>query len=613
MGSWLPGCFRLGLTISCLQVPSTKVGNLNILGLVSLSHDTGAALLRDGKPQFIYEEERFVREKHTKLFPKKSLVAAFKSGDYDFSDVDYITLPWNTRALIGTFASAVYGKAPASLNLLWPSAHSTQDSAIVNLWLRMQIQVRKHLGVMKLPPVIQVGHHDSHAAVFFASPFEEAVVLVMDGYGDEAATSAYTGQGNKIEQQWKLGFFESLGMLYTCTTTYLGFKPFEEGTVMALAACGEGRYVDKFREIVHLTDNGGFTVNRDYISFDTHGLLKPFTQKFLDTFGPPRLPGEPLKDRHRDVAYALQSVTEAVVLHIVHALEKKHTSRNLVITGGVGLNCVANARVLRETEFERVWVPPCASDTGAPLGSAMWYYHQVLDGPRAFEMTHPFYGKAYSDQEILTALHAAGLQYERLDEAELLPRVARNLADQKIVGWFQDRYEIGPRALGNRSILADPRSLKIKDLINARIKYREPFRPFAPAVLVERASEFFEITQPDPFMTMAPRVHPDKVDVIPAAVHVDGTGRIQTVRREDNPRYYAIIEAFGEITGVPVLINTSFNRHEPIVASPAEAISCYLRTDMDVLVLGDYYITDRPADAIKKAAEDFEATHARKA
>lgn len=580
---------------------------MNILGIASYTHDTGAALLVDGRPEAVFEEERFVREKHTLNFPSRSLDALFKDGPYDFSEIDAITTPWHTPTLLKTFFSIVSGDMPASLNLLWPSAHATQSSSIVNLWMRLQILLRAHLGVAKLPPIIQVGHHDAHAAVFFASPFDEATILVTDGYGDRTATSAYSGRGNKLGKTWQLGFFDSLGMLYTCTTQHLGFKPFEEGTVMALAACGGPTYLEKFREVVHLGEDGSFAMNPEYTSFQTHGLLRPFTEKFIETFGPPRGRDEPMTDAHRDLAFAVQAVTEEAILHIVRFLENRLPSRNLIITGGVGLNCVSNARVLRETEFERVWVPPVASDTGAPLGSALWHYHQTMNGPRTFEMTHPFYGASYTGEQIERSLNKAGLSFERMDEGPLLQRVAQNLADQKIVGWFQGRYEIGPRALGNRSILADPRSLKIKELINARIKYREPFRPFAPAVLLERAHEYFEIDQPDPFMTMAPRVHPDKVDVIPAAVHVDGTGRIQTVRREDNPRYYGIIEAFGELTGVPVLINTSFNRHEPIVCTPEEAISCYLRTDMDVLCLGDYYITDRSRAAEEAAEAAFAA------
>lgn len=581
--------------------------SINILGLISRTHDTGLALLSDGVPEVIFEEERFNRQKHTQAFPDRSFEALFETTGLSLADIDYLTMPWDTKVLAHTFYKIVTGSLPGSMNLLRPAAHATQDHRIVNLWLRLQVALRRKYGTMKLPPIVQVGHHDAHAAIFFASPFDEASVVVMDGYGDQAATSAYSGKGNRLERQWQLGFFDSLGMLYTCATQHLGFKPFEEGTVMALAACGGPTYVERFRKVILLEEDGRFRLNPDYVSINTYGLMKPFTQKFIDTFGPPRGRDEDLNDRHRDLAFAVQAVTEEAVLHIVRHIEKTQPSRNLVISGGVGLNCVANARILRDTGFERVWVPPCASDTGAPLGSTLWHYHQTLGHERGFELTHPFYGKSYTEGEVIAALDAAGLSYERIEDDEALyKQVAQDLADQKIVGWFQGRYEIGPRALGNRSILADPRSLKIKDLINARIKYREPFRPFAPAVLLERAGEYFEVDQPDPYMTLAPRVRPEKVDIIPAAVHVDGTGRIQTVRREDNPRYYSVIEAFGNLTGVPVVINTSFNRHEPIVTTPEEAISCYLRTEMDCLVMGNVYVKERNKQAEELAQITFE-------
>jgi carbamoyltransferase len=420
-------------------------------------------------------------------------------------------------------------------------------------------------------------------------------VLVMDGFGDVSATSAYVGSGNRLDCRWRGSFFDSLGMLYTLVTYHLGFGPFEEGTVMALAACGGDTYAEKFRDLVHFEKGGQFSLNRDYLRHDRYGQVRPFTRKFLDVFGPPRRRQEPITDHHRDLAFALQATAEETVLHVVRALAATHPSRNLCLTGGVALNCVANARILRDTDYRQVWVPPCASDTGAPLGSALWHQHQTLGRPRAFELTHPFYGTRYSEEEIVHALDQAGLSYRRLREDELIAEVARRLAEGQIVGWFQDRFEMGPRALGNRSILADPRNVAIKDELNRRIKQREPFRPFAPAVLVERASEFFEIDQPDPFMTMAPRVRPEKVAQIPAAVHVDGTARIQTVDRAANPRYYRLIEEFGRLTGVPVILNTSFNRREPIVASPADAVACYLQTGMDALVTGDTIaVRDKP-------------------
>ena len=578
---------------------------MKILGIVSETHDTGIALLDDGVPVLIIEEERLNREKHTQEFPTLALEEAFHGAGHNFADVDLITTPWDMSRLRRTVFKALFGRLPASLSLILPSSHPTQDRGIVllNFWLRYHL--RRQFRGQRLPEIINVGHHESHAAIFFASPFEEASILVIDGYGDDAATSTFTGADNRIERQWHGRFFDSIGMIYTLVTHHLGFQPFEEGTVMALAACGDTTYVDSMRDIVRLQTGGQFSINMDYFSHDQYGLLRPFKQRFIDAFGPPRIPGEMLTDRHRAVARALQTVTEDVVLHVARHLAATYPSRNLVLTGGVALNCVANARILRDTDFRRIWVPPCASDTGAPLGSALWHHHQTLGKPRGFEMMHAFYGSAYNPDQMRRALVQAGLEFMELDEAELLRRVARDLADNRIVGWFQGPFEMGPRALGNRSILASPLRREIRDLINARIKYREPFRPFAPAVLAEYAADYFEISQADPFMTLAPRVKPDKVDVIPAAVHVDGTARIQTVDRESNPRYYGVIAEFMKLTGVPVVLNTSFNKQEPIVARPEEAISCFLRTEMDTLVLGNFYTRDRPTAAVARARAAF--------
>jgi carbamoyltransferase len=382
---------------------------------------------------------------------------------------------------------------------------------------------------------------------------------------------------------------------------------------MALAAFGEDTYVERFRDVVRPTPDGGYAVDMSYFDYDAFGQLRPMRRKFVEAFGEARARHEPITDQHRDLAFALQAVSEEIILHIVRAQLGKFPQRDLVMTGGVALNCVANGKILEHTDVRRIWVPPCASDTGAPLGSALWHYHQTLGQPRKFELTHPFYGRAYSDDQVQRALQAAGLRYQRFEEGALLRRVAQDLADGRIVGWFQGRFEMGPRALGNRSILADPRRAEMRDILNAKVKKREGFRPFAPAVLVERSAEYFEIGQPDPFMTLAPRVRADKLSVIPAAVHVDGTGRIQTVERSANPRYWGLIEAFGRLTGVPVLLNTSFNRKEPIVARPEDAIACYLEGGMDVLVLGDFYTTDRGSGAgAEHAAESVGATSARK-
>ena len=580
---------------------------MKILGICSTSHDAGLAILEDGVPKLMLEEERFNREKHTKRFPTQSLKHAFEACGHRLDDVDVITIPWDRSEISLTFLRIFLRGLPASVHLLRRSANTMQPhDAMFVLDTRVRLGLMRHFGTLRLPRLLQVGHHDAHAAIFFVSPFEDAAVLVTDGYGDVASVSAYTGHGNNLECLWRNSFLESLGILYTMTTRHLGFETFEEGTVMALAACGDDTYVGAFRDIVRLTESGQYAFDWSYLDYPRYGMLQPFTRKFHDRFGPPRRQGEPLTHHHRALARALQTTVEETVLHIARGLQSRTGLRNLCLTGGVALNCVANARVLRDSGFERIWVPPCASDTGAPLGGALWHHHQTLAEPRKFEMTHAYFGAEYRDDEIEKALQASGLSFKHLREADLVVRVARDLANDRIVGWFQGRYEIGPRALGNRSILASPLKLAIKDTINARIKYREPFRPFAPAVLQEYAAEYFEIAQADPFMTLAPRIRPGMAARIPAAAHVDGTARIQTVAREENPRYYALIAEFMRLTGVPVLLNTSFNKQEPIVTRPEEAISCYLRTEMDVLVLGNFYSTDRNANAIARARSRFQ-------
>jgi carbamoyltransferase len=579
---------------------------MRILGLASESHDSGVALLEDGQPVMILEEERLNRQKHTLLFPSQSLSAMFAAGGPSLSDVDVITTPWDVQKLRATFFNAVLRKFPASATLMWPSAKTTQDSGIVflNTWLRRDL--KRQFPAQRLPPIVNVGHHDSHAAMYYVSPFSDATVIVMDGYGDDTATSVFTGDGDRLQRQWQGRFFDSLGMMYTFISIHLGFQPFEEGTVMALAACGQDGLVEPMRDVARLGPDGRFTINMDYFSYDAYGMVRPFKRRFIETFGPARKRSEPLTQHHMDVAFALQKVTEDVVLHVVRAARQRYPSRNLCFTGGVALNCVANARLLAESGFDRIWVPPCASDTGVPLGSALWHHHNSLGAPRRTELTHAYWGLEYSADQIRTALESAGLRYEKLDEAALIARAANDLAENRIIGWYQGRYEIGPRALGNRSILASPATAGIRDVLNKRVKYREPFRPFAPAVLLEFANDYFDMAQPDPFMTIAPKVRPGMAARIPAAVHVDGTARVQTVDATSNPRYHALISAFMKLTGIPVVLNTSFNKQEPIVTRPEEAISCFLRTELDVLILGDFYCTDRPPAAVQKARSAFD-------
>ena len=563
---------------------------VRVLGLVCNTHDSGVALVRDGLIEAVLEEERFNRVKRTKAFPDLALQSAIADFGLTLRDIDAIVTPWDEAKLRAFFGRTILRGLPASLNLLHARAHPAQRNQIIRLNHYLRRGLARHF-TGPLPPIINVGHHDAHAASFFVSPFEEALVLVMDGYGDDTSSSAYLGRGNRLERVWSTDALNSLGLVYTVVTGHLGFEGFgDEGKVMALAAYGSDALVDAFRDCIRLDADGGYTVRSDYFDYGRYGQIKPFKQKFIDAFGPARQPGTMLNDRDKDLARALQVVTEETILHVVRGLLRRYPSRNVVLTGGVALNCVANARVLAETGIERLWVPPCASDTGAPLGAALWHTHQTLGQPRAMELTHPYFGASYPDADIVAALEAAGLVGEKLAEPMLIARAADALARGSIIGWFQGRFEMGPRALGNRSILADARQAHVKDTLNSRIKRREWFRPFAPAVPLERAAEFFDIRQPDPFMTLAPNVRADKRALIPAAVHIDGTGRIQTVERAANPRYHAVLTAFGERTGVPVLINTSFNENEPVVATPGEAIDCFMRTKMDVLVIGDWFV-----------------------
>ena len=383
---------------------------MRILGIVSRTHDSGLALLERGVPTLILEEERFNREKHTRKFPFGSLKAAFDDRGLSLADIDVITTPWHMKSLWRMMFGAVRDGFPTSLNLLPPSARPTQSTLIVTMPMGLRWGLLWHFGVKsKLPKIVQVRHHDAHAASFFVSPFEEATVLVMDGYGDETAQSVYVGNGNRLERVSQTQIFESLGMLYTAVTQHLGFRLFEEGTVMALAATGDQTYTKKFRELVHFRADGDFSISRDFISYDTHGLNKPFKNRFIEAFGPRREKDDPITQRHCDLAFSLQSTIEETALHVVRALSKRHKSRNLCLTGGVALNCISNARLLRDTDYDSIWVPPCASDSGAPFGSALWHYHQTLGRQRTYQLTHAFHGIGYNECEIAEALRRSGL------------------------------------------------------------------------------------------------------------------------------------------------------------------------------------------------------------
>jgi carbamoyltransferase len=450
---------------------------------------------------------------------------------------------------------------------------------------------------------VNVEHHQAHAAsAFFVSPFEDAAILTLDGFGDFASTLLAEGHGSSFRVLERVLFPHSLGIFYTAVTQWLGFPKYgDEGKVMGLAPYGDpGGYLERMREVVRL-DGKLFELGLDFFRHDKEGVDMTwdeqtpaigtlYSERLVDAFGPARERGAELEKRHEDVAAALQAMLEEAYLHLVrHAWGETHIPR-LCLAGGVALNAVANGRIRPETPFEEVYVQPAAGDSGIAVGAAYYVWNQRLGKPRGFVMEHAYTGPGYSDEECAAAISAAGLEAERLDDDALFALVAERIEAGDVVGWFQGRMEFGPRALGNRSIVVDPRRDDMKDVLNARIKHREPFRPFAPSILAEATGDWFEQDYTSPFMVLVYKTRADKRERIPAVNHVDDTGRLQTVEKRVAPRYYRLIEEFGKRTGVPVLLNTSFNENEPIVMTPEHAVETFAKTRMDLLVLGNHVV-----------------------
>lgn len=448
-----------------------------------------------------------------------------------------------------------------------------------------------------------VEHHLAHlASCFFVSPFERAALLSIDGFGDFISTMWAGGEANGIEVLGQVEYPHSTGILYTATTQFLGFPHYgDEGKVMGLAPYGEPRFIDQFRQIIRTEERGQFRLNRDYFRHHAEGVEmswdqgspvigRIFSTEFVRMFGPERVPGTMLTDRERDIAASLQLRLEEIAFHVLNHLHEQTGLTDLGLAGGVAYNSVMNGKILLHTPFRRIYVQPAAGDSGTALGACYHLYNQVLKHPRSEEMTGAYTGPEFSAEEIHAALRDSKLEFEVYTDEEVTRRAARDLENGFVVGWFQGPMEFGPRALGNRSIVADPRRAEMRDILNERIKKREPFRPFAPSILEERAGEYFEQTHPAPTMLMVYQIRPEKREEIPAVTHVDGSGRLQTVSRKLNRRYYQLILDFAELTGVPVVLNTSFNENEPIVCTPREAIDCFLKTRMDALYLGNYAV-----------------------
>lgn len=572
---------------------------MNILGLNAYHGDASATLFTNGELSSALEEERFTRLKHQAGFPALATQHALRYAGIGGGDLTHVAISRNPSAHLHRKVLFAISQGPKL---------STVRDRLSNVSrlkdVRTTLAESLDLGESELPATVhRVEHHHAHlASAFFASPFEQAALLSIDGFGDFVSTMWGRGCGNKIEIDGWVEFPHSMGLLYTAVTQYLGFGKYgDEFKVMGLAPYGEPAYLDRMRRLVRMDAKGGFELDLSCFVHHTDGVSMTwdsgaptigdvFSPKLEDLLGPRRGPGETLDRKHNDIAASLQALLEEVVLGLLRRLAEKTGQKSLCMAGGVALNCTLNGKVQRETPFERVYIQPAAYDGGTSLGAALYVRHQVLGMPRDLVMDHAYWGLDYSTADCRAALDASGLEYRQLDDEALAAAAAALVAEGQIVGWFQGRFEWGPRALGNRSIVCDPRRASMKDHLNSRIKHREGFRPFAPSVLEERAGDWFEMGAASPFMLMTCRVRQEKQSLVPAITHVDGTARQQTVSRQTNPKYWALIRAFEQHTGVPIVLNTSFNENEPVVNTPEEAVACFLRNDMDVLVLGRYLV-----------------------
>ena len=575
---------------------------MNILGINAYHGDASAALVIDGELVAAVEEERFTRVKHDTSFPTQAIRYCLETADLSPRDLHHISMSKNPKANLGRRVRFAVGSS---------AGRRMVRSRVSNLRKTLQARgtLTDQLGISDddlRADTHFTEHHRAHiSSSFFVSPFERAAVLSVDGMGDMISARWGVGEGHELRLMGEVGFPHSLGIYYSAITQYLGFPNYgDEYKVMGLASYGKPAYLDEMRKLLRLSGQGlEYELGLQGFRHQEAGTTMTWTggapeqdrlwgEGMADLLGPSRPDGSaPLEERHYDIAHSMQKHLEEVELEMLRRLHAKTGARAVCLAGGVALNCVVNGRILEDTPFEEVYIQPAANDAGTSVGAAYHVHNHILGEPRGFVMDHSYWGPTYSDQQCRDALKLADVMFDELAPTETIERTADHLANGMIVGWYQGRMEFGPRALGNRSILADPRRAEMKDILNARIKHREAFRPFAPSIIEEATGRFFDQSYPSPFMLMTYRVLPDQLEAIPAPTHVDGTGRVQTVRRDQNARYYDLISAFGKRTDVPVLVNTSFNDNEPIVCTPEEAIDCFLRTNMDVLVLGDLIAT----------------------
>ena len=570
-----------------------------ILGVNAYHGDSSACLLKDGEIVCAIEEERIRRIKHWAGFPKQSIKFCLEDQGITIHEVDYITVSRDPKA--NFFKKVVYAfKHSASFSSIWDRLRNSQKI----------ISIKEELSAMLQIPVSSIGakiyhveHHRSHiASSFFASSFKDSAILSIDGFGDFTSTMTAVGCDNSFKVLNQVSYPHSLGVFYTAATQFLGFPNYgDEYKVMGLAPYGQAKYLNDLAKILELTDDGFFKLRKHYfrhfdkgVSMDWEGgsprTESLFTLAWEELFGKSRKEGGKVEKWHIDLAASIQRFTEMVIFHMLNHLQKETGCKNICITGGVAQNSVVNGKILENTSFDNIYIPSAGHDAGTSIGSALYLYNQVLGKSRGLEFKTAYFGSQYSCEDIVMLLDMEGVDFTFLPDADLFEKVAERLVNGGVVGWFQGRAEFGPRALGNRSILVDPRRIDAKDLLNKKIKRRESFRPFAPAILSESVAEYFVQNDVVPFMEKVFDIKIEKQKEIPAVTHVDGTGRLQSVDKQVAPRFHKLISKFAEKTGVPILLNTSFNENEPIVNTPKEALDCFLRTSMDMLVLENIII-----------------------
>jgi len=557
-----------------------------ILGLSFYYHDSAAVLLKDGEVVFAAQEERYTRKKHDESLPVNAVRHALDFAGITIDDI----------AAVGFYEKPLlkfFDRILQTNFKVWPKGFRMFHGAMRE-WMTKKLwipnNIRKELGYKG--EVFFTEHHESHAASsFFASGFEDATVVTVDGVGEWATTTIGYGKGTDLAIKQEIHFPHSLGLLYSAITYYLGFKVNSaEYKVMGLAPYGEPKYVDQITQLVDIKEDGSFKLNMEYFNYE-YGLTMT-GKKIEELFGQPTRKAEsPLEQFHKDVARSMQAVTDEMMMKIVKHAKKICPSENLCLAGGVALNCVANGKIVKENIFKNIFIQPAAGDAGGALGVALAIWHKEFDGARIPKMEHVYLGNEYTNEQIEAFLKSNGIPYDRLEDAQLIDEVSQLMEGENVIGLYQGRMEYGPRALGNRSIIADARNKENWKKVNLKIKFREDFRPFAPTVLEERTADYFDLHCESPYMLLVADVHPDKREGIPAVTHVDGSARIQTINRNQNRKYYDLIKAFADRTGCPVIINTSFNvRGEPIVESPENALNCFLHTQMDYLVMGNCLI-----------------------